>query len=131
MTGPLMNSTPAPRKWKSRRVLLKSALALIGVAAVVEIGFGDVESARRGFSGPQFGPSETPIPTATHTSTPTSVPPSLTPTDTFTPTQVPPSLTPTDTFTPTPGTTFVDSHGHIYADRSAAFVDTDRDFHTN
>ncbi len=102
MTGPDADSSPVRRDWKSRRVLLKGALALIGAVAVAEIAFGDVESARRGFSGPPFPPSLTP--TNTPTDTPTNTPTNTwtnTPTDTPTNTQVPPSPTWTCTSTPT------------------------------
>jgi hypothetical protein len=93
----------------SRRLLLKGALAALGVVTVAEIAFDDAESARRGYSGPPFFPSITPTPsptftptnTPTDTPTPTFVPPTNTPTDTATPTTVPPTNTPTDTATPT------------------------------
>jgi len=106
------SSLSQPRK-KSRRRLLKAAFSLAGVVAIAEIAFDDAESARRGYGGPVFFPSDTPTPSNTPTDTPTNTP-TNTPTDTptNTPTDTPtntPTNTPTDTPTNTPTNTPTDT----------------------
>jgi hypothetical protein len=48
----------AKRVGTSRRSLLKKMIGLGGAAAVVRLGAGEAEAARRGYSGPSSGPLE-------------------------------------------------------------------------